>query len=175
MPILYKSSTFETYSYFLIYPILIIICIYFISGIIKLGDFGMFNIIMLLIFIFILIKSIDSIHKLRYVEVTEENIIIKTIMGNKIIEFKNVEYVYNLMNINGNSLIIWYKDPKTQKSKVILVRPDEKNPAAKTGFPVYSYGSSELSITKFIKEKAIKENPNYLFTNSPRWFLFGFK
>ncbi len=175
MPILYKSSPFETYVYYIIFPVLIGVSLFFIIGIISSGNFSLFTVLFLLIFIYVFIMSADSFYRLKYIEVTEDNIIIKKINGNKIIEFKDVEYVYNLININGNSLVIWYKDSKTQKSKVILVRPEEKNPSPQVGFPVYSYGSTELNITRFIKEKATKENPNYLYTNKPRWFLFGLK
>jgi len=171
MSILYKSSSFETYVYYIIYPILIGISIFFSYGILSYGNLSLFTAFFVLFFIFMLIFSIDSLYRLRYIEVTEDQILIKKIIGSEIIQFKDVEYVYNLMNINGNSLVIWYKDPQTQKSKVILVRPDEKNPSPETGFPVYSYGSIELNITKFIREKATKVNPNYLYRNNPRWFL----
>jgi hypothetical protein len=92
--------------------------------------------------------------------------------NNKIIEYKNVIYVYNLINIKGNSLVLWYLDTEKNKLKVILVCPEKENSTNNT------YGNSllgigELQITKFIKEKATKSNPSYLNINNPRWFLFS--
>ncbi len=175
MSILYKSSSFETYAYYVIYPVLIGISVFFSFGIFSYGNLSLFTALFAVFFIFIFIISIDSLCRLRYIEITEDQIIIKKITGSEIVQFENVEYVYNLININGNSLIVRYKDSQTQKSKVILVRPDEKNPSPETGFPVYAYGSTDLNITKFIKEKAMKANPNYLYASSPRWFLLGLK
>ncbi|HAE36778.1 TPA: hypothetical protein DCX66_03575 [Candidatus Nomurabacteria bacterium] len=175
MSILYKSSPFETYMYYVIYPVLMGITAFFIFGILSYGSLTLFTTVFIFIFAFIFILSAESFYRLKYIEVTEDYITIKGITGNKIIEFKNVEYAYNFINLNGNSLVIWYKDSKTQKSKVILVRPDEKSPSPQVGFPIYSYGSAELEITKFIKEKAIKANPGYLYTNKPRWIFFCLK
>lgn len=175
MSILYKSSTFETVAYFIIFPILIGICIFFIFGIFSYGSYSLFTIFIIFILLFVLILSTDSFIRLRYIEVTEDSILIKRISGMEIVEFKDVEFVFNLINIQGTSLLIWYKNKKTNKSNVILVRPEGKTPLPENNFPVYSYGSAELEITKFIKDKATKANPNYLYTNKPRWFLFGFK
>ncbi len=100
---------------------------------------------------------------------------VKKINGSEIIEFRNIECVYNLINVNGSSLIIWYKNPVTQKSKAILVRPDEKSTSPTTGFPVYNYKSAELNITKFIREKAVNANPDYKHEYKPKWFLFSIK
>lgn len=173
MPILYKSSSFSTYGYYIIYPILVFVSAFFTYEIISYGDFGFFNIAMIVIFIYVLITSIESLAHLKYIEITENNILIKRIQGNKIINFKDILYTYNLININGTSVVIWYKDDMTNKTKVILVRPEIKIPSASQGFPVYSYNRVELEITKYIREKAIKENPDYLNTGNPRWFLFS--
>lgn len=171
MPILYKSSSFSTYGYYLIYPVLICISVFFTYGIISYGNFSFFNILIILIFIYVFITSTESLLHLKYIEVNENHIIIKTFGGNKIINFRDVFYIYNLININGSSVVIWYKD--TDKNKVILVRPDDETPSPSQGFPVYSYDGKELSITKYIKEKALRDNPNYLKINNPRWFLFS--
>jgi len=173
MSILYKSSSLSTYGYYFIYPLLICICIFFTYGILSHGDFGLFIMAMTIIFIYIFITSIESLYHLKYIEVTENNILVKTIRGSKVINFKDILYTYNLINIDGASLVIWYKEETTNKIKVILVRPENKIPPPAKGFPVYSYEGVELEITKYIKEKAIKENANYLNINNPRWFLFS--
>lgn len=173
MHILYKSSSFQTYVYYIIYPILMCISIYFTYGIVSYGNFSFFNIIMILIFIYVFIEAAESFLKLRYIEVTENSILIKTIKKNKVVEFKDVVCVYNLINFKGTYLILWYKDAETQKLKVILVRPEVEKFQPKINISLYLEGGGELGITKFIKEKAIKENPDYLNINNPRWFLFS--
>lgn len=174
MLILYKSSLFQTYTYYIIYPILICISLYFTYGIISYGDFGLFNIIMILIFIYVFIEATESFINLRYIKVTENNILIKGLNGDKIIEFKDVVYVYNLINVKGTYLVLWYKDKETQKLKVVLVRPEMEKFIPKLNYSLYLKGAKEdLEITKFIKEKAMSQNPGYLKINNPRWFLFS--
>lgn len=170
MNILYKSSKFETYTYYVIFPVLMGISAYFIISILLYGNLSIFLIIIILIFSYVLISSTESILKLKYIEVSEDNILIKN--KEKIIEYRNVVYVYNLVNINGTSLVLWYKDTKTNKLKVILVRPEKENSIDNT-YHNSVLGIGELQITKFIKEKAIKSNPDYLDINNPRWFLFS--
>lgn len=170
MDVLYKSSKFETYSYYIIYPFLIIISLFFIIKILTYGNLSMFLIVIIVIFSYVLITSIESILKLKYIEVNDNHILIKN--NNKIIEYKNVIYVYNLINIKGNSLVLWYLDTEKNKPKVILIRPERENSTNIT-YSDSLLGTGELKITKFIKEKAIKSNPNYLNINNPRWFLFS--
>ena len=168
MSVLYKSSMFQTYAYYVIYPVLICISLYCIYGIVSYGDFGLFNIIMILIFLLCLIAATESLLKLRYIEVTENNILIKTIKKNRVVTFKDVVYVYNLISFKGNYLVLWYKDIDTRKLKVILVRPEMEKL-----FSNYLNRGGNLEMTKFIKEKAMQENPDYLKINKRRWFLFS--
>lgn len=149
------------------------ISVYFTYGIVSYGNFGFFNIIMIIIFLYVFIEATESFLKLRYIEVMENSILIKTIRKNKVIEFKDVVCVYNLINFKGTYLVLWYKDTATQKLKVILVRPETEKLQPKIDISLYTTGGGELSITKFIREKAIKENPDYLKINNPRWFLFS--
>ncbi len=175
MAILYKSAKLQTYSYFVIYPLIITVIGFLIYKLVSYGQFSIFIAGIFLIFVYVFILALDSLYRLRYIEITEDHIIVKGITGDKIIEFGNVEAVYNLININGNTLIVWYKEVKNGQSKAILVRPDENNPKAEAGFPLYSYGDTKLSITDYIKDKAIKANPDYNYAIKPRWFLFGIK
>lgn len=172
MTILYKSSLFQTYGYYIIYPILMGISIFFIYGIISFGDFSFFYTIIFFILFYVFVSATESFIKLRYIEVTENNILIKTITKNKIVEFKNIAYVYDLINIKGNHLVLWYMDTEEQKLKVILMKPEMEKISFKREFPFYEK-KEELNITKFIKEKAKKENPDYLNTNNTRYFLFS--
>jgi hypothetical protein len=159
--------------YYIIYPILICISLYFTYGIVSYGDFGVFNLIMILIFLYVLIEATESFINLRYIEVNENNILIKALNGKKIIEYKDIVYVYNLINIKGAYLVLWYKDKETQKLKVVFVMPEMQKLFSKIKTSFYFNGEEELDITKFIKEKAMKENPDYLKINNPRWFLFS--
>jgi len=170
MNIIYKSSKFETYSYYIIFPFLIIISLFFTYKIVSYGNINIFSIIMILIFSYVLISSTESILKLKYIEVGEDNILIRN--NNQIIEYKNIVYVYNLINIKGNSLVLWYLDVNTNKLKVILMRPEKENPT-NISYTNTLLGAGELQVTKFIKDKAIKSNQNYLNINNPRWFLFS--
>lgn len=172
MNILYKSSSFQTYFYYIIYPILICISAFFIFKMISYGDFGLFMVIMICIFIFVFISLIESLYALKYIKVTESCILIRTFKGEKIVEYKNILYVYNLVNIKGIYLILWYQDTETNKKRVIMVRPENEILLIKSNYSSYLFGKGEIEMTKYIKERAIKENPSYLNINNPRWFLF---
>lgn len=173
MPILYKSSKFRTYSYYFFFPLIIVLSIFMILGILSYGDFGIFNLIMLLGFLFILISATEYLFRLRYIEVYEDHILIKKIKGTEKIEFKNVVYVYDIVSVKGNSLFIWYEEKETEKLKVIFVMPANENLLPKSNYFSLLVGKGKMEITKFIEEKAIKENPEYLNINNPRWFLFS--
>ena len=168
MSILYKSSTFQTYAYFVIYPLLICISLYCIFGIVSYGDYGFFNIAMILIFIFCLIAATESLLKLRCIEVTENYILVKTLKKYKEVKFKDVVYAYSLISFRGSYLVLWYKDTETQKLEVVLVRPEMEKL-----FSNFLNRGEDLGITKYIREKAMQENPDYLKTGNRRWFLFS--
>ena len=173
MDILYKSLRLGIFAYYVIYLVLISAIVIQSIVVISYVNFSLFIIIFLLLYIFLVIILVDFIFRLRHVEVTEDNILIKKMNGKKVVKFKDVQYVYDFINIRGASLVIKYRDAETGKIKVILTRPEEKNLSPKTGFLLYNYGSVELKITKFIREKATKENPNYSYKSTPRRFLLG--
>lgn len=173
MNTLYKSSRFQTYLYFFIYPLLIAISTYFLIGIISYGDFGIFNIVIILTLLYALIVSVESTIALRNIEVTEENIVAKTIFSQNTIDYKDIIYVYNLISFKHTLLIIWYIDTKTNKPKAILVMPERKLISKENFSSLYTSYIEDLAITKYIKERAVKDNPNYLNINNPRWFLFS--
>ena len=168
MSILYKSSTFQTYSFFVIYPLLICASLFCIFGIISYGDFGAFNITMIAIFVFCTIVATECLLKLRYIEVNENYILIKAFKKTKVVKFKDVVFVYNLISYRGIYLVLWYKDTETQKLEVVLVRPKME----KIFFNDIDAGD-DLRMTKFIREKAIAENPEYVKNGKRRWFLFS--
>lgn len=170
--ILYKSSTFQTYFYFLIYPFIAFVSIFVIYKMLLYGSFGLFVIIMIIGFTYTFISSMESLYALRYVKVLEDCILVKTINGYKKVEYKNIIYVYNLVNVKGIYVIVWYKDIETNKNKVILIRPEKEISLIKQSYMSNLLGKGEIEMTKFIKEKAIKENKEYLMINNPRWFLF---
>jgi hypothetical protein len=126
---------------------------------------------MLLIFIFGLVEGAESLLKLRYIEVTEDYILIKSLKKEKVVKFKDVAYVYNLISFRGDYLLLWYNDVETGKLEVVLVRPAMN----KISISSYLYREGDLEITKFIKEKAMRENHEYLKTDKRRWFLFSIR
>ena len=171
MDIKYTSDKGSTYMYYFLYPIIIVVSFLFLYKIITYGSYGMFIYIMIAILAYAFLISFISLIKLRYIEVGDESIKIKSFLGEKIVEYKDIEHVYDVKAINGIHLIIWYFNKEKNKSKVIYVKPKPEK------LPVSSYllNKGELDITKFIKENSVKANPNYLHINkSSRWFLFGF-
>src|SRR3989339_173043 len=170
MPILYKSSKYFTYSYYIITPFSIAFFLFLIIAIVSHSNFNLIFIIFLFIcFSCLFISEFESILKLKYIEVSEDCILIN---HKKTIEYKNIVYVYNLRYENGYGLVLWYLDIKTNKLKVILVFPEKEN-SVKYTYRDTLFNTVELQVTKFIKEKAIKSNPHYLNINNRRYFLFS--
>ncbi len=172
MDIKYTSDRMNTYMYYFLYPLIIAICVFVLFKMFTYGSYGLFIIIMMILFIYVLSISFISLLKLRYIEVKESSILIKKLNREEVLYYKDIEHVYDVKAINGIYMIIWYKDVNSTRSKVIYVKP---KPDKELSTFSYLLNRGELGITKFIKERAIKENPNYLYTNkSSRWFLFDF-
>lgn len=171
MDIKYTSDKGSTYMYYFIYPIIIVVCAFFLYKIFIYGSYGLFIYIIIAIFAYALILSIISLIKLRYIEVMDESIKIKSFIGEKLVDYKDIEHVYDVKAINGIHLILWYFDKEKNRSRVIYIKPKPENLPASS----YFLNKGEFEITSFIKEKAKKANQNYLQVNkSSRWFLFGF-
>lgn len=163
----YKSSTFATYSQYIVSPIVIVIFIYQLSVYLKTGggteDLPLF---FLPFFLWASIIVIINICKLRYVEVRENNILMKSISSEKILGYKDIEWInQNIFGSNWYILSIQYKDA-TGKSKMIFVFPEMYSSRER----ITVFG--ELNITKYIREQIIKVNPAYNIENEPsRWYL----
>ncbi len=161
--ILFKSSKTQTYLYYFIYPLIISISIWVIYKIFEYGARGLFLSIIVLTLIYSLISAIESIMALKYVEVSDDGLSFGIFEATNRINFRDIHYAYSLINHRGSYGVIWYKDSSSGKLKVILIRPKELMPNKAEGIPIINY----------IKERAEKENPNYLKINNERWFLFS--
>lgn len=158
-----KSSKTLTYLYYITYPLLIVIPAWVIYKIINYGDFSAFNIIILIVLFYGLIQATESLISLRLVEASEDGVHFGLFDTKNIIRYKDIYYTYSLVSLRASYGIVWYKDALNGKLKAILLRPTE----------ITSQKSTGLKIINFIKERAQKENPNYMNINNERWFLFS--
>lgn len=173
MNTLYKSSSFMTYLQYVISPIVVGICLYgfyyyFTSG----AGIEEMPAYYLPIMIWVCMVVIINIVKLRYIEVNENNIIIKTLSGEKVLDYKDIEWVnQNILGSNWYIVSLKYKDIESGKSKTIFIFPEMHTAKENTSF--FANFGQELNITKYIREQIIKSNSAYQQSNEPsRWYLF---
>lgn len=165
----YKSSSFATYSQYIASPLIVAIFIYQLSVYLKTGG-GTENMpsFFLPFWFWASIIVVINMIKLRYIKVTENNILVESLGGNEeVLEYKDIEWInQNIFGSNWYILSIKYKDVKTGKSKTIFAFPEMYSSRER----ITVFG--ELNITQYIREQIIKVNPSYRKENEPsRWYL----
>ncbi len=172
----YKSSILATYFYYLIYIGLIIISLFFAykSYTFSLNDnsAGSFNLFFIPLMIWVSLIAVIKIIKLKYIEVNDENILIRSIIGKKILNYTDIEWVHinNAKFANRESiLLIKYKNINTGKFNIIYFLPKTET---NTNSLISERISNELEITKFIREKIISVRPEYNTIGEPSgWYI----
>lgn len=167
MDIKYKSSSFATYSQYFAAPIIIGMFLYYAYAVFNGNNLSQEEYFFLPFWLWASIVVIISILKLRYIKVTESNILMKSLEEEEVLDYKDIEWVnQNIFGSNWYILSIKYKDIKTNKSKVIFVFPEMYS--SRERLTIFG----ELNMVKYIREQAIKVNPSYQEANEPsRWFL----
>jgi len=168
MDIKYKSSSFATYSQYIAAPLIYILFIYQIYLFVTTGNgTESMPLFFLPFWLWASIVVTINLFRLRYIKVTESNIILKSMDGERILEYKDIEWInQNIFGSNWYILSIKYKDKISGKSKIIMVLPEMYT--SRERFAVFS----ELNITRYIREQIIKINPAYRIENEPsRWYL----
>lgn len=166
MNISYKSSSTKTYlSYLLIIAIVVsflyVIYNYASKGLLFKDD----NIVALPGIIFLLIYLIVDIFRLKNVIVDENSIVIKTINGNKKIEYKDIIWICSTLTDYGNNsyFSIKYHDTLNNKLKILNIIPKR-------------YGENDESyMAQYIRKQVMKINSSYKIENEPNrwWHTFG--
>ncbi len=176
MEVKYKSSILATYFYYLIYVILIVVSLFFAykAYVFSLNNDSAngFNLFFLPFIAWALVISFLKIYKLKYVEVKDENILIGSLIGKKILEYKDIEWVHinNGKAANRESIIlIKYKNINTNKFNIIYFLPKTE---IRTNGLVSERVSNELEITKFIKDRIVSFRSDFNSINEPSGWYF---
>lgn len=157
-----------TYLQYVISPVILGLCLYGFYYFFTTGNtVESIPVYYLPIMVWVSIVVIINIIKLRYIEVIANNILIKSISGERVLDYKDIEWInQNIFGSNWYILSIKYKDIKTGQSKSIFVFPEMYSIRER----ITMFG--ELNITKYIREQIIKANPSYNIENEPsRWYL----
>jgi len=168
MDIKYKSSKFATYSQYIATPIVFLVFIYQIYlHVTTGGGTEEMPVFFLPFWLWASIVVFVNIYKTRYIEVRESNILLKSPMGEKILEYKDIEWInQNIFGSNWYILTIKYKDTAANKSRIIVVFPEMYT--SRESLVIFS----ELNVTKYIREQIVRVNPSYEIGNEPsRWYL----
>lgn len=169
MDIKYKSSKFATCSQYIASLIIICIFLYYVYVIFVGGVLSEEELFFIPFWVWASIFITINLFKLRYIEVRESNILMKTFGNEKILEYKDIEWVnQNIFGSNWHILAIKYKDNISSKSKTMIVFPEMYT--SRESLAIFG----ELNITKYIREQIIKVNSSYNIANEPsRWYLAG--
>jgi hypothetical protein len=167
MNIQYQSSKFATYFQYISSPIVICIFLYYVYVIFTGGILSHDELFFVPFLLWASIFVTINLFKLKYIEVRENDILIKSPSGEKILEYKDIEWInQNIFGSNWYILAIRYKDNISGKSKIIIVFPEMYT----TRERLTIFG--ELNITKYIREQIIRVNQSYSISNEPsRWYL----
>ena len=169
----YKSSKFATYSQYFATPVVIGVFLFqvyyfFIAG----NSIDEESLFFIPFWLWASMTVIINFIKLRYVEVREDNILMKTMLGvEKILNYKDIVWInQNIFGSNWYIISIKYRNSETGKLKVIFVLPEQYT--RREGWKVVNI-FQELNVTKYIREQIIKSNSSYNSENEPsRWYLF---
>ena len=106
--------------------------------------------------------------RLRRVEATRENLVIKTFKGRMIVDYKDIEWVSQPALINPVMISLKYRDSGSGELKKILILPGMFSQMFRFNF------LAELEMTKFIRERIMANNPEYSKELEPsRWLPVG--
>ena len=173
MNTLYKSSSFMTYLQYVVSPIIIGICLYGFYYFFTTGStIESIPVYYLPIMVWVSIIVIINIVKLRYIEVNENNILVKNVYEKKALNYKDIEWInQNILGSNWYIISLKYKDIESGKYKTVFIFPEMFTSTENTS--LFANLGQELNITKYIREQIMKANPAYQQSNEPsRWYLF---
>jgi hypothetical protein len=115
-----------------------------------------------------LIWLIIMMIRLRSIEATHDNFVIKSFQGQKIIDYKDIEWISQIALINPVMISIKYYDKEIGESKKILILPSMSSQIFRFNF------LGELDMTKFIREQITAKKPDYSKELEPsRWLPVG--
>jgi len=116
----------------------------------------------------IIIWLIIMMIRLRSGEANYENFELDTFVGKKIVDYKDIEWIYQIGLISPILISVKYYDNVIGKSRKILIMPS----TSEYFFRIILFG--ELEMTKFIRERIIAANPDYSKDLEPsRWLPAG--
>ncbi len=171
----FKSSFFATTVQYIVTPIIVVSFFYLASYYFNnIGqntkDFNEIAFYLPVLF-WASVYMVFSIYQLRYINVLDDNLIIKALGGrDEIINYNDIEWI-NQSGIGSSWYIITikYKNKETGKSKIIYALP-EIYTRRETLSVLNPF--TNLQVTKFIREKIINVKPEYKIENEPsRWYL----
>lgn len=166
---MHKSSSLTFFYKYLFTPIWAGFILFGIASIESHVDqfFQDWNLFAYMIVFYGLVWLIPMMIRLRKVEVNEDNIIIKSPMGDELITFSDVVYVSQYVLINPIFISLKYRRTRTGDTRKILIMPSTTSQTF--NFDVMA----EHEMTKFIRGQVIKTNPNYRISDEPsRWLTF---
>jgi hypothetical protein len=106
--------------------------------------------------------------RLRNVEADDTQITINGFNGEKAVDYKDIEYVSEVLLLRPDLISIRYRDTDTGDPKNMLVMPDRRTASP---FKIME----ENHMTKYIRAQVIKHNPGYSPEHEPsRWKTLGF-
>lgn len=171
---LYKSSSFITYFTYISYLVGIFSYICFIFYYLINENFAKnLHLFLIISFFPILCEFIRFLIKLKYIEVNENNIIIRSLHGNneKVLEYKDIQSI-NQYTFNSIIIKIKYKNNETNKLNTMIVMPEVLIPKEDKYVLFRFRVRPEMNITKYLKREVLSKNPTFSNKNIHSPYLY---
>lgn len=110
----------------------------------------------------VLVWQLILMFRLRSIEATKDNLVIKGLNTQTIIDYKDIEYISQIAMIRPTLISLKYNDRGTGESHKMLIMPGTNSQANFL---------EEVAMTKFIREQIAKVNPNYNTEAEPSKWL----
>lgn len=106
--------------------------------------------------------------RLKSVEATHNYLVIKSFRGQKIVDYKDIEWISQLAMISPVMISLKYFDKESGESKKILIMPGKSS-------QMFNFNIlRELEMTTYIRERVIAFKPDYSKELEPsRWIPAG--
>lgn len=159
---MYKSSSL-TFVY-KCSPLLLLVCFFVGRHAIPESDLKLLY-AMAPLLVFALVWSVVMLKRIRSVEANDAHLVIKTMRGPKVVQYQDIEWVYQMALINPPFISLQYRDVDSGMSQKILIVPPFRSRVSLSAI------LAEMEMTAYIREKALAANPGYARENEPSRYL----
>lgn len=170
MNILYKSSSLNLYTRYLITPLITVLLVYILYLVLTGNASGQeIDLVELPLMAWAVVMVNFLSFYTRGIKVTEENILIRSLRKETILNYKDIEWI-SQSYVGRPSLYIKYQDRQTGKSKLLITAPQIYNTEQFSTLLFHPF--RELDVTSYIRTRIQAFRPEYNKSMEPSQWIF---